>query len=68
MTEIATHTTPEVGGMGHSVKRKEDPRFIQGKGEGDGLDRNDPVYQWVSSLVDHPHRALTKFTEHFIAT
>ena len=33
MTEIATHTTPEVGGMGHSVKRKEDPRFIQGKGE-----------------------------------
>jgi carbon-monoxide dehydrogenase large subunit len=33
MTEIATTTTPEVGGMGHSVKRKEDPRFIQGKGE-----------------------------------
>jgi aerobic carbon-monoxide dehydrogenase large subunit len=33
MTEIATHTTPEVGGMGHSVKRKEDPRFIQGKGQ-----------------------------------
>ncbi len=33
MTEIATHTTLEVGGMGHSVKRKEDPRFIQGKGE-----------------------------------
>src|ERR1700687_6231141 len=32
MTVIATHTTPEVGGMGHSVKRKEDPRFIQGKG------------------------------------
>jgi carbon-monoxide dehydrogenase large subunit len=26
-------TTPEVGGMGHSVKRKEDPRFIRGKGE-----------------------------------
>jgi carbon-monoxide dehydrogenase large subunit len=33
MTEVATTTTPEVGGMGHSVKRKEDPRFIQGKGE-----------------------------------
>jgi carbon-monoxide dehydrogenase large subunit len=33
MAEIATHTTPEVGGMGHSVKRKEDPRFIRGKGE-----------------------------------
>ena len=27
------NTTPEVGGMGHSVKRKEDPRFIRGKGE-----------------------------------
>src|SRR6478736_1422551 len=26
-------TTPEVGGMGHSVKRKEDPRFIRGRGE-----------------------------------
>ena len=24
--------TPEVGGMGHSIKRKEDPRFIRGKG------------------------------------
>ncbi|HET7727334.1 MAG TPA: aerobic carbon-monoxide dehydrogenase large subunit [Candidatus Limnocylindrales bacterium] len=33
MTDIATTTTPEVGGMGHSVKRKEDPRFIQGRGE-----------------------------------
>jgi len=25
-------TSPEIGGMGHSVKRKEDSRFIQGKG------------------------------------
>src|SRR5579864_6899456 len=25
-------TSPEVGGMGHSLKRKEDPRFLQGKG------------------------------------
>jgi carbon-monoxide dehydrogenase large subunit len=25
-------TTPEIGGMGHSVKRKEDPRFIRGQG------------------------------------
>ena len=32
MAEVATRTTFEVGGMGHSVKRKEDPRFIQGKG------------------------------------
>src|SRR3954471_22814535 len=26
-------TSVEIGGMGHSVKRKEDPRFIRGKGE-----------------------------------
>jgi carbon-monoxide dehydrogenase large subunit len=25
-------TSPEVGGMGHSVKRKEDPRFLRGQG------------------------------------
>src|SRR5271167_4306678 len=25
-------TSPEIGGMGHSVKRKEDSRFLQGKG------------------------------------
>src|ERR1700693_2789230 len=29
---MATQTTFEVGGMGHSIKRKEDPRFIRGKG------------------------------------
>jgi xanthine dehydrogenase molybdopterin-binding subunit B len=29
----APTTTPEVGGMGHSMKRKEDPRFIRGQGE-----------------------------------
>src|SRR5581483_10034780 len=29
---MAPKTSPEVGGMGHSVKRKEDPRFIRGKG------------------------------------
>src|SRR6266516_3334853 len=33
MAEVMTTTTPEVGGMGHSVKRKEDPRFIRGAGE-----------------------------------
>src|SRR5512147_1773267 len=26
-------TSPEIGGMGHSKKRKEDPRFIRGQGE-----------------------------------
>jgi carbon-monoxide dehydrogenase large subunit len=29
---MAPRTSPEVGGMGHSIKRKEDPRFIRGKG------------------------------------
>ncbi len=29
---MAPQTTADVGGMGHSVKRKEDPRFIRGKG------------------------------------
>lgn len=27
-----TRTPPEIGGMGHSVKRKEDARFLRGKG------------------------------------
>jgi len=29
---MAPRTSPEIGGMGHSVKRKEDPRLIRGKG------------------------------------
>jgi carbon-monoxide dehydrogenase large subunit len=29
---MAPKTSPEVGGMGHSVKRKEDPRLIRGQG------------------------------------
>ncbi len=29
---MANKTSPEIGGMGHPVKRKEDLRFIQGKG------------------------------------
>jgi carbon-monoxide dehydrogenase large subunit len=29
---VITKTSPEVGGMGHPIKRKEDARFIQGKG------------------------------------
>ncbi|MDP9484080.1 MAG: aerobic carbon-monoxide dehydrogenase large subunit [Chloroflexota bacterium] len=32
MATETLQTTPEVGGMGHSVKRKEDPRFIRGRG------------------------------------
>ena len=29
---MTPRTPAEIGGMGHSVKRKEDPRFIRGKG------------------------------------
>ena len=29
---MAPRTSPEVGGMGHSIKRKEDPRFVRGQG------------------------------------
>src|SRR6185503_6605641 len=29
---MALRTSAEVSGMGHSMKRKEDPRFIRGKG------------------------------------
>jgi aerobic carbon-monoxide dehydrogenase large subunit len=30
--EVRITTPPEVSGMGHRMKRKEDPRFLQGKG------------------------------------
>src|SRR3954468_12890350 len=29
---MTPRTSPEIGGMGHSMKRKEDPRFIRGQG------------------------------------
>ena len=32
-TQTTPRTSPEIGGMGHSVKRKEDPRFLRGVGE-----------------------------------
>ncbi|HKX75677.1 MAG TPA: aerobic carbon-monoxide dehydrogenase large subunit, partial [Acidimicrobiia bacterium] len=32
MTTTYHRTSPEVGGIGHSVRRKEDARFIQGRG------------------------------------
>lgn len=32
MTATVPRTSPEVGGIGHSVRRKEDSRFIQGRG------------------------------------
>src|SRR5438876_611588 len=30
---MTPRTSPEVGGMGHSIKRKEDPRFLRGQGK-----------------------------------
>jgi carbon-monoxide dehydrogenase large subunit len=30
--EVRITTPPEISGMGHRMKRKEDPRFIQGRG------------------------------------
>jgi carbon-monoxide dehydrogenase large subunit len=32
MTATHPRTSPEVGGIGHSVRRKEDSRFVQGRG------------------------------------
>src|SRR6201988_1584498 len=42
---MSCRTSPEVGGMGHSIKRKEDLRFIQGKGNHvDDVQLPDMVY------------------------
>ena len=30
---MTLRTSPEIGGMGHSLKRKEDARFIRGQGK-----------------------------------
>jgi carbon-monoxide dehydrogenase large subunit len=46
-------TSPEIGGMGHSIKRKEDLRFIQGKGNYvDDIHLPDMVY---GHLVRSPY-------------
>lgn len=42
---MTPRTSPEVGGMGHAVKRKEDPRFLRGKGTYvDDIDLPDMLY------------------------
>ncbi len=48
-------TTPEVGGMGHSVKRKEDLRFLRGKGNYvDDIKLPDMIYlDMVRSPLPH---------------
>jgi aerobic carbon-monoxide dehydrogenase large subunit len=50
---LAYQTSPEVGGMGHSIKRKEDLRFLQGKGNYvDDIHLPDMVY---GHLVRSPY-------------
>ena len=58
-TETDRHlrTSPEIGGMGHSVKRKEDPRFIQGQGEYID-DVNLPGQLWLD-IVRSPYAHAT---------
>jgi carbon-monoxide dehydrogenase large subunit len=50
-------TSAEIGGMGHSVKRKEDPRFIRGKGEYID-DVNLPGQLWLD-IVRSPYAHAT---------
>ncbi len=57
MVDTAPQTTPEVGGMGHSVKRKEDPRFIRGAGEYID-DLNLPGQLWLD-IVRSPYAHAT---------
>jgi carbon-monoxide dehydrogenase large subunit len=56
-TEATPRTTFEMGGMGHSVKRKEDPRFIRGQGEYID-DVNLPGQLWLD-IVRSPYAHAT---------
>ena len=56
-TERPLRTSPEIGGMGHSVKRKEDPRFIRGAGEYID-DFNLPGQLWLD-IVRSPYAHAT---------
>src|SRR6476660_6194703 len=53
----APRTSAEIVGMGHSVKRKEDPRFIQGRGEYID-DVNLPGQLWLD-IVRSPYAHAT---------
>ena len=57
MTEVMTTTSPEVGGMGQSVKRKEDARFTRGAGEYID-DVNLPGQLWLD-IVRSPYAHAT---------
>ena len=56
-TQAEPRTTFEMGGMGHSVKRKEDPRFIRGQGEYID-DVNLPGQLWLD-IVRSPYAHAT---------
>ncbi len=56
-TTAQPRTSPEIGGMGHSVKRKEDPRFIRGAGEYID-DFNLPGQLWLD-IVRSPYAHAT---------
>src|SRR6478672_6866241 len=56
-TEAQPRTTFEIGGMGHSVKRKEDPRMIRGQGEYID-DVNLPGQLWLD-IVRSPYAHAT---------
>jgi aerobic carbon-monoxide dehydrogenase large subunit len=56
-TEAEPRTSAEIGGMGHSVKRKEDPRFIRGRGEYID-DVNLPGQLWLD-IVRSPYAHAT---------
>src|SRR4026209_1108418 len=57
MTMTEPRTSPEIGCMGHSVKRKEDPRFIRGAGEYID-DVNLPGQLWLD-IVRSPYAHAT---------
>ena len=57
MTMTEPRTSPEIGGMGHSVKRKEDPSFIRGAGEYID-DVNLPGQLWLD-IVRSPYAHAT---------
>ena len=56
-TDDELRTSAEIGGMGHSVKRKEDPRFIRGQGEYID-DVNLPGQLWLD-IVRSPYAHAT---------
>src|SRR4026208_2552506 len=60
--EAEPRTGAEIGGMGHSVKRKEDPRFIRGAGEYID-DVNLPGQLWLD-IVRSPYAHATITTSH----